>query len=154
VLRALGYNNEQILDMFYEKVPVYLDMGSYQIDLVPERLRGEMAQFDIVGTDGKTIVEQGKRINARHVRQMEAAGLEKLSVPDEYLYERIVAEDVTLRDGEVVAANTVLSHEIMVKLAEGGVKQFNVLYTNDIDRGPFIADSYVQILQLVVKKHL
>ena len=141
VLRALGYGNEQILDMFYEKVPVYLDMGSYQIDLVPERLRGEMAQFDIADNDGKVIVEQGKRINARHVRQMEAAGLTKLAVPDEYLYERITAEDISLRDGDVIAANTVLSHEIMVKIAEGGVKQFNILYTNDIDRGPFIADS-------------
>ncbi|USE83031.1 DNA-directed RNA polymerase subunit beta [Acinetobacter tibetensis] len=141
VLRALGYSNEQILDLFYEKVPVYLDMGSYQIDLVPERLRGEMAQFDITDNEGKVIVEQGKRINARHVRQMEASGLTKLSVPDEYLYERITAEDITLRDGDVIAANTLLSHEIMVKLAEGGVKQFNMLFTNDIDRGSFIADS-------------
>ena len=41
-----------------------------------------MAQFDIADNDGKVIVEQGKRINARHVRQMEAAGLTKLSVPD------------------------------------------------------------------------
>ncbi|MGK6753268.1 DNA-directed RNA polymerase subunit beta [Acinetobacter baumannii] len=141
VLRALGYNNEQILNLFYEKVPVYLDMGSYQIDLVPERLRGEMAQFDITDNEGKVIVEQGKRINARHVRQMEAAGLTKLSVPDEYLYERITAEDITLRDGEVIAANTLLSHEVMVKLAEGGVKQFNILFTNDIDRGSFVADT-------------
>ncbi|AYO55903.1 DNA-directed RNA polymerase subunit beta [Acinetobacter wuhouensis] len=141
VLRALNFRNEQILNMFYEKVPVYLDMGSYQIDLVPERLRGEMAQFDIVDNDGKAIVEQGKRINARHVRQMEAAGLTKLSVPDEYLYERITAEDIALRDGEVIAANTVLSHEILVKIAEGGVKQFNILFTNDIDRGSFVADT-------------
>ncbi|RZG45465.1 MULTISPECIES: DNA-directed RNA polymerase subunit beta [Acinetobacter] len=141
VLRALNFSNEQILNMFYEKVPVYLDMGSYQIDLVPERLRGEMAQFDIVDNDGKAIVEQGKRINARHVRQMEAAGLTKLSVPDEYLYERITAEDIALRDGEVIAANTVLSHEILVKIAEGGVKQFNILFTNDIDRGSFVADT-------------
>ncbi|MEC8057658.1 MAG: DNA-directed RNA polymerase subunit beta, partial [Pseudomonadota bacterium] len=141
ILRALGYNNEQILDLFYEKVPVYLDMGSYQIDLVPERLRGEMAQFDITDNDGKVIVEQGKRINARHVRQMEASGLSKLSVPDEYLYERITAEDITLKDGDIIPANTLLSHEVMVKLAEGGVKQFNILYTNDIDHGPFIADT-------------
>jgi DNA-directed RNA polymerase subunit beta len=141
ILRALNYSNEQILNMFYEKVPVYLDMGSYQIDLVPERLRGEMAQFDIADNDGKVIVEQGKRINARHVRQMEAAGLTKLSVPDEYLYERITAEDITLRDGEVIAANTILSHEVLVKIAEGGVKQFNILFTNDIDRGSFVADT-------------
>ena len=141
ILRALNYSNEQILEMFYEKVPVYLDMGSYQIDLVPERLRGEMAQFDILDSDGKAIVEQGKRINARHVRQMEASGLTKLPVPDEYLYERITAENLTLRDGEVIAANTVLSHEVMVKIAEGGIKQFNILFTNDIDRGSFVADS-------------
>src|SRR5690554_3443296 len=141
VLRALNYNNEQILDLFYEKVPVYLDMGSYQIDLIPERLRGEMAQFDIIDADGKVIVEQGKRINARHVRQMEASGLTKLSVPDEYLYERITAEDIVLKDGDVIPANTLLSHEVMVKLAEGGVKQFNILFTNDIDRGSFIADT-------------
>src|SRR5690606_36730667 len=105
ILRALDYSNENILDMFYEKVPVYLDMGSYQIDLVPERLRGEMAQFDILDKDGKAIVEQGKRINARHVRQMEASGPEKLAVPDEYLYERITAEDIALKDGDVIAAN-------------------------------------------------
>ena len=140
VLRALGYTTSEVLDLFYEKVPVYVE-DTYQIDLVPERLRGEMAQFDIADKDGKTIVEQGKRINARHVRQMEAAGLTKLAVPDEYLYERIIAEDIALKDGDVVEANTVISHEVLVKLAEGGIKQFNMLFTNDIDRGPFVADS-------------
>ena len=79
-----------------------------------------MAQFDIADNDGKVIVEQGKRINARHVRQMEASGLTKLPVPDEYLYERITAEDISLKSGDVIAANTLLSHEIMVKIAEGG----------------------------------
>ncbi|MFC3902056.1 DNA-directed RNA polymerase subunit beta [Acinetobacter marinus] len=141
ILRALEYTTEQILGLFFEKVPVYVDMGSYQIDLVPDRLRGEMAQFDIAGEDGKVIVEQGKRINARHVRQMEAANLSKLPVPDEYLYERITAEDISLKDGEILPANTVISHDILVKIAEAGIKQFNILFTNDIDRGSYIADT-------------
>ena len=141
VLRALGLTTQQILDRFFEKTAVYLEDGSYQIDLVPERLRGEMAQFDIKALDGKVIVEQGKRINARHVRQMEQAGLVKLPVPDEYLYERILGEDVSLRDGSVVDTNTVIGHEVLVKLAENGVKQFNLLFTNDIDRGSFVADT-------------
>ena len=141
ILRALEYSTEQILGLFFEKVPVYVDASSYQIDLVPDRLRGEMAQFDIAGEDGKVIVEQGKRINARHVRQMEAANLTKLAVPDEYLYERITAEDISLKDGEVLPANTVISHDILVKIAEAGVKQFNILFTNDIDRGSYIADT-------------
>lgn len=140
VLRALGYGTKDVLDLFYEKVPVYVD-GTYQIDLIPERLRGEMSQFDIADKDGKVIVEQGKRINARHVRQMEQAGLTKLAVPDEYLYERITAEDIPLKNGDVIEANTLISHEVLVKIADAGVKQFNILFTNDIDRGSFIADS-------------
>ncbi len=141
MLRALGYSTQDILNMFFEKVGVYSDMGSYQIDLVAERLRGEMAQFDIKDKDGKVLVEQGKRINARHVRQIEAAGITKLDIPDEYLYERVLAEDVELKDGSVLSANTQLSHDLLVKLAENGVKQFNILFTNDIDRGSFIADT-------------
>src|SRR5690606_21001046 len=38
VLRALGYSNENILNMYYEKVTEYLDMGNYQIVLIAERL--------------------------------------------------------------------------------------------------------------------
>ncbi|MDO4222716.1 MAG: DNA-directed RNA polymerase subunit beta [Acinetobacter sp.] len=141
ILRALDYKEEEILSMFYEKVGVFVDMGSYQIELVPERLRGEMAQFDIKDDAGKVLVEQGKRINARHIRQMEAAGINKLSVPDEYLYERILAENIELSDGSIIAANTLLDHETLVKIAEHGIKQFKILFTNDIDRGPFIADT-------------
>ena len=141
ILRALGMTTEEILNQFFEKVPVYLQDGGYQIDLQPERLRGEMAQFDIAGPDGKLIVEQNKRINARHVRRMEDAGMTRLSVPDEYLYGRILAENVPLDSGDVVEANTPLTHEVLVKLIGGGVQQFNVLFTNDIDRGSFIADT-------------
>jgi DNA-directed RNA polymerase subunit beta len=45
-----------------------------------------MAQFDIVSPEGEVLVEQGKRINARRIRQIEDAGMTKILVPDEYLY--------------------------------------------------------------------
>ena len=141
MLRALNLSTEEILGLFYEKVPVYVADEQYQIDLVPERLRGEMAQFDIKDDSGKIIVEQGKRINARHVRQIEAANLTKLPVPDEYLFERITAEDLTLKEGEILPANTLLSRDLLVKIAEAGIKEFNILFTNDIDRGSYVADT-------------
>ncbi len=141
MLRALNFTTEQILNEFYDKVPVYFNDGQYEIDLVPERLRGEMSQFDIKTADGKVIIEAGKRINARHVRQMEQAELTRLPVPDEYLYERILGDTITLRDGHTIEANTLITHDVLVKLADSEIKQFNMLFTNDIDRGPFIADT-------------
>lgn len=40
------------------------------MELVPERLRGETATFDIEA-DGKVYVEKGRRVTARHIRQLE-----------------------------------------------------------------------------------
>ena len=40
------------------------------MELVPQRLRGETASFEIKVGD-KVIVEEGRRITARHVRELE-----------------------------------------------------------------------------------
>ena len=56
-----------------------------------ERLRGETAAFDIVAK-GKVLVEEGKRITARHIKLIVEAGLKSLSVPEDYLVGRIVSQ--------------------------------------------------------------
>ena len=141
ILHAIGMNTQQILDAFYEKTHVYKGDEQFEIDLVTDRLRGEMAQFEIVSPDGEVVVEQGKRINARAIRKIEQAGMTKLPVPDEYLYERILAQDIVV-DGEVIArANQLLDHETLVKISNNGIKEFDILFTNDIDHGSYIADT-------------
>ncbi|UXZ04227.1 DNA-directed RNA polymerase subunit beta [Moraxella nasicaprae] len=141
ILRAIGMNTEQILDAFFEKIEVFKGEESFEIELVADRLKGEMAQFDIISPDGKVLVEQGQRINARRIKQIIESGMTKLAVPDEYLYERIIGEDVVVNDEVIVRANTLIDHETLVKLAEHDVKSFKILFTNDIDHGSFIADT-------------
>ena len=68
LLRALGMNNEEILDTFFETSNVTLLKDGAKLELVPERLRGESALFDIVDKKGNVIVANGKRITARHVK--------------------------------------------------------------------------------------
>ncbi|MFX5141948.1 hypothetical protein ABTC48_19900, partial [Acinetobacter baumannii] len=74
LLRALGFSSEEMLDMFFESSSVHLDADGFKLDLVAERLRGETALFDI-SNKGKVIVESGRRITARHIREIEKAGL-------------------------------------------------------------------------------
>ncbi|MBS0431363.1 MAG: DNA-directed RNA polymerase subunit beta, partial [Proteobacteria bacterium] len=82
LLRALGYSNEEILDIFFEHNVFHLDTAEHvKLDLVPERLRGETLNFDLVA-DGKVLVEAGKRITARHVRALKDAKIKTLEVPD------------------------------------------------------------------------
>src|SRR5690242_17269651 len=142
ILRALGMNETEILDVFFEKNTFFLGKTETALELVPHRLRGETASFEIRVGD-KVIVEEGRRITARHVRELEQAGVKKLAVPRDYVYGKIVSHDVVNTDtGEIlVKANEVLTAASVEKLIEAGIKQVNTLYVNDLDRGAYISDT-------------
>ena len=142
MLRALGYSSEEMLAMFFEFSTIHVEDGKFKLDLVAERLRGETATFDIMAK-GKVIVEAGRRITARHIRDIEKAGLTQLDVPPEYLFGKVNNKAlVNQSTGEVLAeCNTLLTDELLKKVGQAGIKSFGVLYTNDLDRGPFLADT-------------
>ena len=142
ILRALGCTDEDMLDTFFEKNDFHLSEKEIKMDLVPMRLRGETAIFDIkVGR--KLIVEDGKRITARHVREMEKSTVKTIVVPKEYLEGKILAHDVVDKEtGEVLAkANDELTGEIVDTLIEKGIGHVRTLYINDLDQGPYISNT-------------
>jgi DNA-directed RNA polymerase subunit beta len=142
LLRALGYSNADILRLFIDRNTVHLSKKGPELELVPERLRGETAMFEIAA-NGKVIVEEGRRITARHVRQLEEAGVKRLAVPVEYLEGKIIAHDVAdPQTGEVLAsANDVLTTALVQRFVEAGVAEIGTLYVNDLDRGPYVSDT-------------
>jgi DNA-directed RNA polymerase subunit beta len=143
LLRAMGMNNEEILDTFFETSKITLLKDGAKLELIPERLRGESALFDIADKKGNIIVANGKRITARHVKQIEQAKLKDLQVPDDYLLSKIIAHSVIDKEsGELMAdANTEITEELLEKLREAGIKKFEVLYVNDLDQGPYISNT-------------
>ena len=143
ILRALEYTSEEILETFFETNTFYFKDGALAVELIAERLRGDVAIFDILGADGKVIVETGRRITARHVRLLQDSGMTKLSVPNEYLLDQVTAKDlVDQSTGEVaIPCNTVITEEVMEQLAELGSSEFQTIYTNDLDCGPFVSDT-------------
>ncbi len=143
LLRALGMNNEEILETFFETSHVTLLKDGAKLELIPERLRGESALFDIVDKKGKVIVPYGKRITARHVKLINDAGIKALQVPDDYLHGKIIARGLVDKEsGEVLAdANAEITEELLLNLREMGIKKFEVLYVNDLDQGPYISNT-------------
>src|SRR6201997_424781 len=142
ILRALGMNESEILATFFETNTFYLSRDEVALQLVPQRLRGETATFEIrIGE--QVIVEEGRRITARHVRQLEDAKVTRLRVPREYVYGKVLAHDVVNTEtGEILAkANEVLTAASVEKLIEANITQVNTLYVNDLDRGPYISDT-------------
>ena len=144
LLRALGYTSEEILGMFFESTSFKANkQGNFIMELVPERLRGEIAHFDIVDKEGTVLVEQGRRITARHIRAIERAKLKELEVPSEYLIGRSLARNIVdQKTGEVLLeCNTELTAEALASLEKAGIKSFETIYTNDLDCGRFISET-------------
>ena len=143
LLRALGYSSEEILEMFFDTSTFHFKKGEYSLDLDPERLRGEIAVFDIVDKKGEVVVAKGRRITARHIKQLEKGKVTSLAVPSEYLVGRAIAKDIAdPKTGEILfECNAELTEENLLALAEAGINEIETLYTNDLDCGSFISDT-------------
>lgn len=142
ILRALGYETEEILNIFFEKTIFEVGKSKLKMDLVPERLRGETALFDIE-SKGKVYAEKGRRITARHIRELEKDKVSKIDVPVEYIVNKVLAKNyVNDATGEVIAfANTPISLELLLELTNAGYKKIETLFTNDLDHGAFISET-------------
>ncbi|HEX2829332.1 MAG TPA: DNA-directed RNA polymerase subunit beta [Burkholderiales bacterium] len=142
LLKAIGYTPERILKEFFAFDTFHLTKDTVEFALVPERMRGEIARFDIA-VKGKSIVAKDKRITVKHVREMETAGLTQLPVPEDFLLGRTLAHNVIdTSTGEVVAsANDEVTDAVLAKLREAGVETIQTIYTNDLDQGPYISST-------------
>jgi DNA-directed RNA polymerase subunit beta len=143
LLKAIGLSPEQILAHFFRFDSFALAAEGGFLELVPERLRGEIARFDIADKTGKVIVAKDKRINAKHIRDMEAAGMTRIAVTEDYILGRVLALNVVDPEtGEIVAnANEELTEDTLKKLRTANVKDIRTIYTNDLDQGPFISNT-------------
>ncbi|MBO1255763.1 DNA-directed RNA polymerase subunit beta [Alteromonas sp. 5E99-2] len=143
ILRALEMTTEEILDVFFDKVGVRIDDDKLKMEVTADRLRGETAQFDILDNDGNVLVESGRRISARHTRALDKAGVKELEVPADYLVGRVYA--ATYFDEEsgeiVVNANDEVTLENLLALSDANIKEFQILYINELDHGSYMSDT-------------
>jgi DNA-directed RNA polymerase subunit beta len=141
LLRALGYSVDDILGLFFETDTFHLG-EALELELVPERLRGETVNFEVKIGD-EVLVEAGRRVTARHIRELQKAGVERLAVPDEFLVGRTLAHtQVDTDTGEIIAeANSEITPELLEQLREKGIQRLETLFVNDLDHGPYLSET-------------
>ncbi len=142
LLRALGFDNEQIIAHFFETNRFILKGETVNLELIPDRLRGDISSFDIT-VEGKVLIEKGQRITARHIRQIEKAGVKLLEVPRDYLLGKILSHNIVAQDtGELVAkVNDEITDDLISRLSAAGIEAVDTLFVNDLDRGPYISNA-------------
>src|SRR6516164_6419106 len=143
LLKAIGLTNEDILRQFFVFDTFHLSPKGSQLEFVPERLRGEMARFDVLGKDHKVVVPRDKRITAKHIRELVESGVKRIAVPNDYIVARALATNIVDKTtGEVLAkANDEVTDELLQKLLDAAVATIETIYTNDLDQGAYISQT-------------
>ncbi len=142
MLKALGYSVQEILDMFFDSTEVQFDeKKGYSIEFIPDNFKGERVAFDVLDTKGNVLVETGRRITARHVKQLNEQKVKRHVVPEEYLVGKALSRDIMEGDEVAIAANTEITQDILDHLKALGVNKFPILFTKELDVGPYISDT-------------
>ncbi len=142
MLRALDMSTQEILNEFYDEDIYTLEKDAVKLTLIPERLRGETLSVDIK-VRNKVYVPAGKRITARHIRELSTSKISEIKLDDEYLVGKITSKDIINQDtGEVlVEANTEISNEVIELLRENSISEVHCLFINELDKGSYISDT-------------
>ena len=144
LLKSLGLSSQEILDTFYENESYTASRnGNYTLSLNTQKLVGRLAPIDILAKDKSIIIEQGKRITARHIRLVESNKIKRLELPKEALYGLALSKDyIDEASGEILfACNSLIDEELLAALEEAKIKEISVLYINELESGPYISDT-------------
>ena len=142
LLRALDFNNEEMINIFFETNKFTLRAEKCLFHIIPERMRGEIAAFDIKYND-QILVEEGRRITAKHIREMVKTGLTEVEVPREYLVGKILGHNlIDQSTGELIAnVNDEVTAALLERCIDSGITEINTLFVNDLDNGPYISNA-------------
>ena len=130
------------MNLFYESNSITIDKGNFYIDQKLDNLKGSIAAFDIKHKS-KVIVPKGKRITVRHIEAAKTSKMKSFQVPTEFLWGKRVCSDVIDQaTGEVIlSCNQQITQELVETILDSNLKNFEILHTNELDRGPFICNT-------------
>ncbi len=145
LLKALGYNTEEILEYFYELDRVVrLKDGSLQRKIDIDKLAGQRAMVDILDPkSGEAIVRSGRRITRAAVKKVKDLGIETITVSPEDIEGKVIAKPlIDESTGEIIAdANTEMTQDILAKAAEAGINEFDMIFFDGMAVGPFLRNT-------------
>ena len=142
LLRALDYSTENILDLFFKKNIYRITNNKIHMELVPDRLRGETASFDIK-INGMIYIKKGSRITAKHIRKLEQDHIHDIEVPNEYIINKIIAKNYINKQTKqpIILSNTEVTLDHLNSIIENEYNTIETLFTNDLDHGPYISET-------------
>ncbi|MCM2282680.1 MAG: DNA-directed RNA polymerase subunit beta [Bdellovibrionaceae bacterium] len=144
LLKALGYNTEQLLEHFYDLDSVTVKKGKMYRVLDIERMAGQRALVDIVDPkSGEVLVKQGRRITRAVVKRVKQIDLREVEVTADDLEGKVIAKPIIDEStGEIIAdANNEMSKDILERAMAAGIEEFSLIFFDGLSVGPYLRNT-------------
>jgi len=141
LLRALGYNTTEILNLFFKKNIFTFKKSSIYMKLIPSRLRGETISFNIQ-KNNILYVKKNERVTARHIKKLEKDNISSIQVPIEYIIGKVSLKNYFDNNKKlIISANESFTKKKLKKIKTNCIKTIETIFTNDLDHGPYISET-------------
>ena len=146
LLRALEFSTEELLDYYYETEAIRLDHEASRAfrGINYDLIQGQKVTQDILHPEsGAVVVKKGKKLGRANIRRMKEAGVVEIEVGLEDLITKVFAHDIiNMETGEVLFdCNDEITEEVLVELREIGIEDFEVLFIDQLNAGPYLRDT-------------
>jgi DNA-directed RNA polymerase subunit beta len=135
---------EEILNYYYATETIYLHSSSeFEKSVELELLPGQRATRDIKTKSGEVIVKKNRKFTRGAIKKLEAAKMRTLPIDADELFTKVSAYDVVDEStGEVILeTNEEVSQEKVDELLKRGMKEFKVLFIDNLNVGPYLRET-------------
>ena len=144
LLYALGMDQEEILDEFYDRVSHKKVKEGWTMPYNPERWKGVKVERDLINAkDGSVVAEAGQKLTARGAKKIAEDGVKDLLLSEEEMIGRYFASDlVNFDNGEIFAeAGDEISADHLELFAEIGINTFDTIDVDHVNIGAYIRNT-------------
>ena len=144
LLYALGMDGEEILSTFYKTIEYARDKDGWRFPFSGDRMKGMKVSSDLIDADtGDVVVEAGKKLTVRSIRQLDERGIKFLRAADDDLHGQYIATDLfNPATGEIFAeAGEEITAKSLQALIDAGFHELPLLDIDHINIGPYIRNT-------------
>ena len=138
LFKAFGYTIEDLLSYFYKSEKIIVRGKRFYKEFNPEFLRGQRASKDVKDPEsGDVLVKKGRVFAQRAIKRLKAANADMLPIDADELLDRAFADNITDPESAEVLfkANDTIDEEVMEKLGEAGINEFELLFIDGVTAG-------------------
>lgn len=142
-----GMSVEEILRSFYPVVSFKCDGPHFVCDFIPAQWKGQRLEHALLDADtGEVMAEAGTKLTPRMINKFVEAGLKRIRVRPEFLYDKYLVRDyIDENTGEIfIEAGTAVNPDVLEFLEHMGINEIETIYTENPGIEPYLIQTLAQ----------